>query len=1271
MNRLAALAVALAFLVPASAEDWPQLQHDPQRTGFTRDRLTPPFQVAWYRNFQPQRVSPFVQPVVAGGRCFVGTMSGNFYALDAATGKELWKHACGSPIMHAAACAGGKVFFAALNGTVYALDAATGKEAWTFAGRKGYGFSAAPLIARGRLFIGQRQGTLYALRLADGEPLWTWNAPAPIFGTAAYWAPPPGSKQAALVLAPVEDVKLWAFDAGTGEIAWTASGLLGQSFKGTHPVVAGGAVLVRPMMNHLVRMFAMPPDFTPTWDGKVREKRLAEARALGVLDGQMPDKLLALQDKVEQYFREHPFEQDLFLLKAATGEKLPVVPHFRVNSMHGPVCPPALTAEGDVIIPWTYICHGWARMNLATRRAVELIIPPRPTNADETLHVSVAGRYAFFFHYEEGNANHTGIYDLAGRKWLSFPRPPNRWGTLADNIQPGGHAVSIAGGRFYHVVFHQLACWESARAPAAPGARGPGGPVGAVAAPDWQAAGRGPKPVGGREDLRHDPRAGGLGLELATTSWPRIRRRPVPYYGIDSYAGSVKRHLPQGDFGVIQPMPGGLKAARVTRSSWTHVRMRFDAAATGKGLDAWIGRLSPAAVFHTNVPALRLFVRGKAEAAYLATRVGKDLVVRPAAEARRLPRLGLHRTWLLVWFGRQSGFQAVDFPWPTEFRGWVAGPKYPADCPMLVILENAPTRIEPSDGGIALAFDGPAGHVAVMPLFGQYHPKAAETEKWAAGLPADVAAACDFWAEHLAEVPVDAAETYAYDEAADRVTITDRFTYRRVRPGGRRLAPLPPMVALARRYGLAMELSGKPAKTSVRTPWGPYEAVESADAWTLTASGLGKYALEHRAPAGEAKEGAELRARLEGELTKLLDAGHLAPWYIAMTDFGAGYQYYWRMQNRLCWSNPGETLYTLAEVLPLLSGQLAERTRQYMHRERRRYPPETVAHTPVAEGARRERYLLDKALLAEHRQRVRRTNFHLLNGIVPADSLYHLAAYHRALGTGPDADEWVAAKAMLRPYLKDLDWATGGFLKRPGASHFTMEGPGGAPDVNAHFAGLVGYIRLARLAGDRQAETLGWGLLARTAMLRFAMARYARYLQDSRLYVLPAEADWFIRFSRGSWTARLYTYHWTQPLHDTRTFARMDQFGVQFDDTLDWYHGTGLPKLRHLTPELARFLKDHLRPEVAEFVRRVELNSPNWYLALATAFVGAEFYYQQPQESYTQFLARAWILDEAPDKLERYLDVPWMKVGDLYHLHKLAEAIKARRGTRWVRWTPE
>ncbi len=446
--------LGLLFRFSAFGGDWPQLQHDARRSGYTEERLEPPFRVAWTRNFQPERVAGFVQPVISRGAVFVGTEFGNFYALDAATGRELWKFAAGSPIMHTAACAGDRVFFAALDGAVYALEARTGNLAWRHAGRRGYGFTAAPLVVDGRLFIGGRDGTFYALDLDDGHEAWTWRAEEPIFTTAA--AGPNGE-----ILVGAEDMRLRALSGNDGHVLWTSRPLNGQTLMNTHPVVAGGTILFRPMMNHLVKMMAWKPAFTPTWDKAEFDRRYQAALENGVRKGEMPPDLWKLQDEVVEYFRQQPEDQDLFLLDAATGRTRPVAPHFRVNSMHGPVAAPAMTADRSVVIPWTYVNHGWARLDLEKGRAVEFIVPPRPTNADETLNVSVAGNLVFIFHCEEANANHTGIYDLEKKRWLPVPAPPNRWGELADNLQPASHAVAIANGFFYHIVFHQLAAWKA------------------------------------------------------------------------------------------------------------------------------------------------------------------------------------------------------------------------------------------------------------------------------------------------------------------------------------------------------------------------------------------------------------------------------------------------------------------------------------------------------------------------------------------------------------------------------------------------------------------------------------------------------------------------------------------------------------------------------------------------------------------------------------------------------------------------------------------
>ncbi len=172
----------------------------------------------------------------------------------------------------------------------------------------------------------------------------------------------------------------------------------------------------------------------------------------------------------------------------------------------------------------------------------------------------------------------------------------------------------------------------------------------------WQTSGQGPRPVGAAESFERNPRAGGLGLEAATDSFPRIFRRPVPYYGVDYFNGALKRHLPQGDFGVIQPEGANFRASTVGGSSWTHVQMRFEAAQADRWMDVFVSRVSPAVVFQTSADAMSFFAGGKAKPAYLATRAAGAVIVRSADKAGMLPLGELNKSWLLVWFGRQSNF---------------------------------------------------------------------------------------------------------------------------------------------------------------------------------------------------------------------------------------------------------------------------------------------------------------------------------------------------------------------------------------------------------------------------------------------------------------------------------------------------------------------------------------------------------------------------------------------------------------------------------------
>ncbi len=105
---------------------------------------------------------------------YVGSHDGALYALDAATGSEIWRFETGSRVYTSPALSGGRVIFGSDDGTLHALDARDGTEAWRFeTGRPLY---ASPAVAGGVVyFAGEAGGDLFALDAASGAELWRFQ----------------------------------------------------------------------------------------------------------------------------------------------------------------------------------------------------------------------------------------------------------------------------------------------------------------------------------------------------------------------------------------------------------------------------------------------------------------------------------------------------------------------------------------------------------------------------------------------------------------------------------------------------------------------------------------------------------------------------------------------------------------------------------------------------------------------------------------------------------------------------------------------------------------------------------------------------------------------------------------------------------------------------------------------------------------------------------------------------------------------------------------
>jgi quinohemoprotein ethanol dehydrogenase len=147
--------------------------------------------LAWYFDVPTQRGME-ATPIVVDGRMYVTGSWSIVYALDAATGEELWRYdpkvpkswgqyACCDVVNRGVAVWGDSVFVGTLDGYLVALDAATGEERWrtdTINRKAPYTITGAPRIVNGLVVIGNGgadygvRGFVSAYDADSGEMRW-------------------------------------------------------------------------------------------------------------------------------------------------------------------------------------------------------------------------------------------------------------------------------------------------------------------------------------------------------------------------------------------------------------------------------------------------------------------------------------------------------------------------------------------------------------------------------------------------------------------------------------------------------------------------------------------------------------------------------------------------------------------------------------------------------------------------------------------------------------------------------------------------------------------------------------------------------------------------------------------------------------------------------------------------------------------------------------------------------------------------------------------
>ncbi len=237
----------------------------------------PKLKVKWAFGF-PGDTSVQSQPTVVGGRVFVGSVSGTLYSLDASTGCVYWTYKTGATIRTAPVIGkiGGRfiAYFGDIKATAHAVDAETGKPLWKVKldDHPVARIVGAPTFYDGRLYVPMSsieeasamgpsyecckfRGSVSALDGETGKVIWksftvvdppkayrTSTSSAQLWGPAgaAVWSSPTIDPKRKLVYASTGDSytdvdintsdAVLAFDLDTGKLVWSSQVLAKDNF---------------------------------------------------------------------------------------------------------------------------------------------------------------------------------------------------------------------------------------------------------------------------------------------------------------------------------------------------------------------------------------------------------------------------------------------------------------------------------------------------------------------------------------------------------------------------------------------------------------------------------------------------------------------------------------------------------------------------------------------------------------------------------------------------------------------------------------------------------------------------------------------------------------------------------------------------------------------------------------------------------------------------------------------------------------------------------
>jgi outer membrane protein assembly factor BamB len=168
--------------------------------------------IRWQKTIGPSETSP----LLLGNRLYVGDWNGDVWALDARTGRVIWRFHTHGPVKGSVASSGRRLYVGSYDGHLYCLTLG-GRLVWRAAGQPrlygGAQFYSTPAVAYGRVYIGSTDGKVYSFGATSGRLRWSHSTGGYVYSSPAVWNE--------LVFVGSYSHRFYAFDAATGAVRWT------------------------------------------------------------------------------------------------------------------------------------------------------------------------------------------------------------------------------------------------------------------------------------------------------------------------------------------------------------------------------------------------------------------------------------------------------------------------------------------------------------------------------------------------------------------------------------------------------------------------------------------------------------------------------------------------------------------------------------------------------------------------------------------------------------------------------------------------------------------------------------------------------------------------------------------------------------------------------------------------------------------------------------------------------------------------------------------